>query len=158
MDASGRRQDRTLCDLVLERGVQQPVEIPTPADAGQVDYLAFSPKGVLWATGPGKLYRYDGREWKMFTTEDGLQGQTISSVVALSDSEVWIAYNDVVSVTHAQMDSTGKMQMEHHHWDWAILGHDSKRPSLVQWDGWNRHSLSRRQTGAEESRGRFGLG
>jgi diguanylate cyclase (GGDEF)-like protein len=108
------------------RGVQQPVEIPTPADAGQVEYLAFSPDGVLWATGPGKLYRYDGRNWKMFTTEDGLQGQTITSVVALSDREVWIAYNDVVSVTHAQMDSAGAMHMEHHHWDWSILGHDSK--------------------------------
>ncbi len=107
-------------------GVEQPVEVPTPADAGQVDYMAFSPRGVLWATGPGKLYRYDGQAWRMFSAEDGLQGQTISSVVALSESEVWIAYNDVVSVTHAQLDSTGRMQMEHHRWDWAILGHDSR--------------------------------
>jgi len=109
-----------------QRGVQQPVEIPTPADAGQVEYLAFSPDGVLWATGPGKLYRYDGKNWRMFASEDGLQGQTISSVVALSGTEVWIAYNDVVSVTHAQLDAAGKIHMEHHRWDWAILGHDSK--------------------------------
>ena len=107
-------------------GVQQRVEIPTPADAGQVDYLAFSPKGVLWATGPGKLYRYDGRNWRMFTAEDGLQGQTISSIVAVTDTEVWIAYNDVVSVTHVQVDSSGAVHMEHHRWDWAILGRDSK--------------------------------
>ncbi len=110
----------------LGHGVQQPVEIPTPGDAGQVQYLAFSPKGVLWATGSGKLYRYNRGNWKMFSKEDGLQGETISSVVALSDDEVWIAYNDVVSVTHAKLDESGAMHMEHHHWDWAILGHDSK--------------------------------
>jgi diguanylate cyclase (GGDEF)-like protein len=110
----------------LGPGAQQPVEIPTPADAGQVDYLAFSPNGVLWATGPGKLYRYDGKIWRMFTAEDGLQGQTISSVVAMSDTEVWIGYNDVVSVSHAKIDSSGAIHMEHHSWDWAILGRDSK--------------------------------
>src|SRR3974377_1313970 len=76
------------------RGFRMPVEIPTPPDAGQVQYLAFSPKGVLWATGPAKLYRYDGRNWKMFGAEDGLQGQTVSSLAAISDNEVWLAYND----------------------------------------------------------------
>lgn len=108
------------------KGIQQPSEIPTPADAGQVQYLAFSPKGVLWATGPGKLYRFEGHKWRIFGTEDGLQGQTITSVVALSDDEVWIAYNDVVCVTHARLDAAGAMHMEHHRWDWAILGHDAK--------------------------------
>ena len=112
--------------FAVGQGVEKPVEIPTPADAGQVQYLAFSPKGVLWATGPAKLYRYDGRSWRMFTTEDGLQGQTVSSLAAVSDDEVWLAYNDVVSVTHVRLDASGSIHMEHHHCDVAVLGVDSK--------------------------------
>jgi diguanylate cyclase (GGDEF)-like protein len=104
-----------------------PTQIPSPSeDGGEVDYLSFAPSGSVWATGPGKLYRYDGRDWKTFTAQDGLKGQTISSVLALSDQEVWIAYNDVVIVTHVKLDSAGAAHMEHHNWDFAILGHDSQ--------------------------------
>src|SRR5208283_1583048 len=93
---------------------------------GEVELLAFSPSGVVWATGPGKLHRYDGRNWRTYTTLDGLQGQTITSVVPLSDSEVWIAYNDVVSISHIRLDSLSTPRMEHFNWDLSILGHDSK--------------------------------
>lgn len=110
-----------------ENGWNAPAEISSPAEGtGDADFLAFSPSGVVWATAPGKLHRYDGHNWRTYTAQDGLQGQTITSVVALSDSEVWIAYNDVVCVTHVQLDRAGRAHMEHHNWDWAILGHDSK--------------------------------
>ncbi len=108
------------------QGLGHPVEVPSPADSGRVDYMSFSPQGALWATGPGKLYRYDGRNWNIFTPRDGLQGETISSLAALSDTDVWIAYNDVVCVTHVRLDAGGTMHAEHYPWDWAILGHDSK--------------------------------
>ncbi len=108
-------------------GSRKAAEVPSPSeDGGEVDYLSFAPNGALWATGPGKLYRYDGRNWKTFTAQDGLQGQTISSILAVSDSDVWIAYNDVVRVTHVQLTSNGVARMEHYPWDWAILGHDSR--------------------------------
>jgi diguanylate cyclase (GGDEF)-like protein len=104
-----------------------PKEIASPSeDDGEVDYLSFAPNGIVWATGPGKLYRYDGKSWKSYTAQDGLQGQTITSVLALSGEEVWIAYNDVVTVTHVKLASNGLAHMEHHNWDFAILGHDSK--------------------------------
>jgi diguanylate cyclase (GGDEF)-like protein len=104
-----------------------PKEIASPSeDGGEVDYLSFAPNGTAWATGPGKLYRFDGRKWISFTAQDGLQGQTISSVLAVSDKEVWIAYNDVVIVTHVTLDAAGLAHMEHHNWDLAILGRDSK--------------------------------
>jgi diguanylate cyclase (GGDEF)-like protein len=104
-----------------------PTEVPSPSrDGGEVDYMSFAPNGTLWATGPGNLFRYDGRNWKIFTAHDGLQGQTISSLLALSDSDVWIAYNDVVSVTHVQLTTSGAARMENRDWDLAILGHDSK--------------------------------
>ncbi len=104
-----------------------PKEIASPSeDGGEVDYLSFSPDGTVWATGPGKLYCFDGKNWKVFTAQNGLQGQTINSVLALSSTEVWIAYNDVVAVTHVKLDPVGAAHMEHHNWDLSILGHDSK--------------------------------
>jgi len=105
-----------------------PVDVPLPAEGpGLIEYLSSSPQGALWATGPGVLYRYDGHNWRMFTMRDGLLGQTINSVVALTDNEVWIGYNDVVGVSHVQLDARGAAHMEHHHWDWAIVGRDSKK-------------------------------
>ena len=47
-------------------------------------------------TGLGAVYRFDGKNWKTLTMKDGLQGQTITSVAAMSDKEAWVAYNDVV--------------------------------------------------------------
>jgi diguanylate cyclase (GGDEF)-like protein len=105
----------------------EPVEIPFSADGtGDVEFLAFSPSGVVWCSGAGRLHRYDGRSWRVYTTQDGLQGQTLTSLVPLSDTEVWIAYNDVVSVTHLQLNAVGSPRMQHYNWDYSILGHDSK--------------------------------
>jgi diguanylate cyclase (GGDEF)-like protein len=105
----------------------RPVDVPLPAEGpGLIEYFSFSPQGALWATGPGVLYRYDGHNWKVLTMQDGLQGQTISSVLALNDNDVWIGYNDVVGVTHVQLDARGMAHMAHHHWDWAVMARDSK--------------------------------
>ena len=105
-----------------------PVEIPLPVGiAGDVEYMSFAPSGVLWASGPGALYRYDGKNWKTIRAEDGLGGQTISSVVAVDDNEVWIAYNDVVSVTRVTLDRKGTPRFENHKWDWSIVARDSKK-------------------------------
>ena len=110
-----------------KNGWDEPAVISSPADGtGEVELLAFSPNGVIWATGPGKLHRYDGSNWRTYTTLDGLQGQTITSVVPLTDSEVWIAYNDVVSISHIRLDTSGTPRMEHFNWDFSILAHDSK--------------------------------
>ena len=109
------------------KAAPRPADVPLPAEGpGLIEYLSSSPQGALWATGPGVLYRYDGHNWKVFTMRDGLRGQTINSVVALNDNDVWIGYNDVVGVSHLQLDANGTAQMEHHHWDWTIVGRDSK--------------------------------
>jgi diguanylate cyclase (GGDEF)-like protein len=106
---------------------REPTESSFPPEGqGDVEYLAFSPGGVLWASGPGKLHRFDGRNWRTFTTQDGLQGQTLTSLVPLNNSEVWIAYNDVVSISHLQLNAAGVPHMDNHNWDFSILGHDSK--------------------------------
>src|SRR5260370_918787 len=60
-----------------------PVEVPLPAmDEAEIEYLTFSPKGVLWATGTGTLYRYDGENWRVLKVEDDLNGQTMTSLAA----------------------------------------------------------------------------
>jgi len=105
-----------------------PVEIALPGQVtNDVEVISFAPSGVLWASGPGAVYRYDGKNWRTIRSEDGLRGQTISSVMAVNDNEVWIAYNDVVSVTHILLDAKGTPHFESHNWDWSILARDSKK-------------------------------
>ena len=105
----------------------RPVEIPLPAmDGAEIEYLTFSPKGVLWATGPGTLYRYDGKNWKVLTMKDGLNGQTMTSLAALNDDEVWVAYNDVVGVTHVALGPNGTSRFGFRDWDRTVVGRDAK--------------------------------
>jgi diguanylate cyclase (GGDEF)-like protein len=99
----------------------------------ELEYLSFAPSGVLWATGPSALYRFDGKNWKIFTSRDGLRGQTITSHVALSDNEAWLSYNDVLGVSHVQLQKDGTVQFVERDWDWFIVGIDPER--RVWFDG-----------------------
>ncbi len=112
----------------IPRGADAKIEeIPLPArEGGEIEYLSFSPHGVLWATGPGAIYRYDGKNWRVFTSKDGLNGQTITSLAALNDNEVWVAYNDIVGVTHVTLAENGKARFDFAGWDWTVVGRDSK--------------------------------
>ena len=102
-------------------------EIPLPLQvAGDVEYISFAPSGVLWASGPGALYRYDGKNWRTIGAGNGLRGQTITSVEAVNDNEAWIAFTDVVGVTRVVLDAKGTAHFENHNWDWSIIGRDSK--------------------------------
>jgi diguanylate cyclase (GGDEF)-like protein len=106
----------------------KPTDVRLPeGQTGDIRYLSFAPNGVLWAAGPGTLHRYDGKVWKTFTSDDGLQGQTITTLVALNENDVWIAYNDVVKVTHVRAGENSIARMEHYDWDWIILGCDSAK-------------------------------
>jgi diguanylate cyclase (GGDEF)-like protein len=108
------------------KGLADPKDITLPSEAGEIDFLSFAPSGVLWGTGPGALYRFDGKEWKTLTANDGLRGQTVTSVVALNDDEVWIGYNDVVGVSHVHLAKNGIARFEHHIWDWTVVLRDSQ--------------------------------
>ena len=103
-------------------------EITLPVGiTGDVEYMSFSAKWGVVGVWARALYRYDGKNWKTMRAEDGLGGQTISSVLAVSDNEVWIAYNDVVSVSRVVLDGKGTPHFENHKWDWSIVARDSKR-------------------------------
>jgi diguanylate cyclase (GGDEF)-like protein len=112
----------------------EPKDVTLPLGSGaQLFYLSFSHDGALWVTGSGIVYRFDGKNWLTLTMKDGLQGQAITSVAALSKNEAWVAYNDVVEVTRIMLDNTGKATLQNHSWDWLIAGHDSK--GRVWFDG-----------------------
>jgi diguanylate cyclase (GGDEF)-like protein len=116
-----------LVRFVPEHGVTRQEEIPLASiHEADVEFLAFSPNGVLWATGPGTLYRYDGKNWEVFTVKDGLKGQTMTSLASPNDNEVWVSYNDVVGVSHVTMHLNGTTSFEFKDWDRTVIGHDSK--------------------------------
>jgi diguanylate cyclase (GGDEF)-like protein len=116
------------------RPEEEPKDVPLPlGDGTDVLYLSFAPNGALWAAGTGVVYRYDGKSWKTVTMKDGLAGQQITSMAALSDSEAWIAYNDVVEVTRIHLDASGEVRSEHFPWDWFIVGRDGR--NRVWFDG-----------------------
>jgi diguanylate cyclase (GGDEF)-like protein len=112
----------------------EPEDVPLPLGSRtEVFYVSFSPQGAVWVCGTAVVYRYDGKNWQTLTMKDGLQGQEITSMAALSDNEAWVAYNDVVEVTRIMLDASGKAHFENHAWDWLIVGHDSK--GRVWFDG-----------------------
>jgi diguanylate cyclase (GGDEF)-like protein len=104
-----------------------PDEVRLPdAVKGEVWYLDISPAGVLWACAPGRLLRFDGKTWRLFTRKDGLSGDSITSLAAVQDDEVWIGYDDVVGITRLTLDSSGQPHIERYPWDLSIIGKDSK--------------------------------
>jgi len=110
-----------------ERPFAEPTEVPMPLLAGaQLINMTFGPKGTVWVAGNGAVYRLEGKIWKTLTMKDGLRGQAITSMSAVSETELWVAYNDVVGVTRIRFERIGKTRIEHHPWDWLIVGHDSK--------------------------------
>ncbi len=112
----------------------EPQDVPLPLSSGaELFYVEFSPEGALWLSGTAVVYRYDGKNWLTLTMKEGLQGQAITSIAALSDKEAWVAYNDVVEVTRIVVDDSGKARFENYPWDWEIVGHD--RRGRVWFDG-----------------------
>src|SRR5260370_41882040 len=111
-----------------QRGTgSKPVAVRLPArDEAEIESRTFSRTGVLWATGPGTLYRYDGKNWRVLKVKDGLNGQTMTSLAAPSDDEVWVAYNDVVGVTHVTLGPGGEPRFEFRGWDRTVVGVDEE--------------------------------
>jgi diguanylate cyclase (GGDEF)-like protein len=101
------------------------ITLPAMQEA-EIEYLSFSPTGVLWATGPGTLFRYDGQDWKVLRAKDGLKGETLTSLAALNDNEVWVGYNDIVGATHVTLDKNGVAHFEFRDWDRTVVARDSE--------------------------------
>jgi diguanylate cyclase (GGDEF)-like protein len=65
-------------------------------------------RNVLWAGGAKGLARFDGREWRKFSTEDGLRSNAILDMAPEDANTVWVIYQDAgMGVTRLQMSSAG---------------------------------------------------
>ena len=116
-----------LVRFVPQGGQVKQEEIPLPAvPEVDLEYMTFSRNGTLWAAGPGTLYRYDGKSWRVFTIKDGLKGQTITSLGAMNENDVWVAYNDIVGMSHLVLSSNGSTRFDFRDWDRTVVGRDSK--------------------------------
>jgi diguanylate cyclase (GGDEF)-like protein len=108
-------------------GSSQPAEIHFPDEIrGEAWYVDFSPGGVLWVCGIGRLWRFDGRSWRLFARKDGVLGDSITSLAAVSDNEIWLGYDDVVGITRLHLAANGTPHAELFPWDLSIIGKDSK--------------------------------
>ena len=109
--------------------VPRPIDVPLPpadSSSGGAWRLAFAPDGVLWVTGRGRVMRYDGKKWRVFHAADGVVGNSVTSIVALDGDDVWIGYDDVVAVTHLQLDRVGKSHAYQHRWDYSVVARDQE--------------------------------
>jgi len=107
---------------------QIPTDFPLPGTAGnELTFLSFSPEGMLWAASTREVCRFEGNRWRIVAAKDGLQGQAITSLYALSEQEAWVAYNDVVAVSRILLQENGDPKFEHFNWDLFIVGRDSQK-------------------------------
>lgn len=76
------------------------VDVPLPAEIHQgIGRLASSPDGVLWAVGRSGLSRFDGKQWRHFTTSNGLKQNEVVEAAAVSRDEVWFRYSDALGLS-----------------------------------------------------------
>lgn len=111
-----------------------PADFPLPTTSGnELTFLSFSPEGRLWAASEGQVCRFEGDHWSIVAAKDGLRGQAITSLYALSEREAWVAYNDVVAVSRLSLKEDGTTKFDHFSWDLFIVGRDSS--SRLWFDG-----------------------
>jgi len=107
---------------------ETPTDFPLPSTTGnELTFLSFSPEGTLWAASPGQVFRFEGNHWSIVAAKDGLRGQAITSLYALSEREAWVAYNDVVAVSRLSFQEDGTTKFDHFSWDLFIVGRDSRK-------------------------------
>ena len=113
-----------------------PADFPLPGTAeNELTFLSFSPEGRLWAASMGEVCRFEGNRWTIVAAKEGLRGQAITSLYALSDKEAWVAYNDVAAVSRILLAENGSAKFDHFNWDLFIVGRDSGK--RLWFDGTN---------------------
>jgi diguanylate cyclase (GGDEF)-like protein len=102
--------------LKATRPAQRPfqfVDVPLPPEIHQgIGRFASSPDGVLWTVGRGGLSRFDGKQWRHFTTADGLRQDEVVEAAAVSRDEVWVRYSDALGLSRLLLVD-GKAHVTH---------------------------------------------
>ena len=83
-------------------------ELELPPDlAGCTESISIAAEGAVWIGGNNGLGRYDGKSWTRFGVGDGLRADRVMLVVAVSDWEVWIAYEESRGVSRVLLTGEG---------------------------------------------------
>ncbi|MBW2277435.1 MAG: diguanylate cyclase, partial [Deltaproteobacteria bacterium] len=88
-------------ELVFEE-LELPLEL-----AGCTESISIAPEGAVWIGGNNGLGRYDGERWSRFGAKDGLRDDRVMIVEAISDWEVWIAYEESKGLTRLLLTGEG---------------------------------------------------
>lgn len=91
------------------RGSLKFEKVALPAElAGTTASLAFAPGGILWGGGSKGLFRYDGKEWKHYSTDRGDEpGGAVAAMVAANAQEIWYAQQGEPGLVNLQLNESG---------------------------------------------------
>lgn len=80
------------------------VDVPLPREIHEgIGRFTSSPDGVLWAVGRSGLSRFDGKQWRHFSTADGLLEQEVVEAAAVSKDEVWFRYDNALGLSRLRI-------------------------------------------------------
>jgi diguanylate cyclase (GGDEF)-like protein len=82
------------------------LELP-PELAGCTESISIASEGAVWIGGNNGLGRFDRKGWTRFGVEDGLRADRVMLVEAISDWEVWIAYEESKGVSRLLLTEEG---------------------------------------------------
>ena len=73
--------------------------------------LRVTPEGVIWGSGPRGVSRFDGKQWQLITTQDGLLNDLVDTLGAATADDAWISYFASTGVTRIHMNQDGHPQL-----------------------------------------------
>jgi ligand-binding sensor domain-containing protein len=74
-----------------------PLIAPQVGNVGYAWGLAVADNGDVWAAGPLYVAKFDGKEWTIYTTADGLFGYANFKIAIGKDGVIWVATNGGVA-------------------------------------------------------------
>lgn len=64
----------------------------------EILHIVVDKQGLLWAATDNGLYHFDGKQWLLFTTQDGLADNYVNKIVVGLQGEIWLATKSGVSL------------------------------------------------------------
>jgi len=77
----------------------EPID-PLNLHATGFDTMTTDPDGNIWVTSNKGLLRWNGSQWALFTTRDGLLDNETYNVAAAADGSLWVSYWRPLGLTH----------------------------------------------------------
>ncbi len=87
------------------------VDIPGISAEARFRDILVDQRGVVWIASSVGLARFDGKQWRVFTSRDGLKSGTLNAI-ASGQGAIWVTYRDALGVTRLQVDG-GRTRATH---------------------------------------------